>query len=887
MSQNLNVRIALKRDTSANWTTANPVLLNGEIILVDTADGQLRAKVGNGVKTYTQLPFTDEALRALITDVDNNNSAVVMTKDGESRLLDTFNVIKLTQEEYDELEASDSIDPDALYLTEGRENAEGLDLNSITGSVVTGEKIITLNDTIDSTVLTKLKLYGKSTQDGTPSPSAPVDIVSNELDELWVGGKNLLEVLPDSGTKNGVTSTHNGDGTISISGERENQATAIGFTNNFYPRLPGTYSCTLKGAELLTSVSQRSFVNLYYGDKTYNSIAQFGEGQRNLPNSFVVTQDMLSYGNCRINFGFWWDGSATKTISGTFAFGIEFGDTATEYTPYQGHTYPLDLTLRGIPVDSGGNYTDKSGQQWIADTYDVATGEYVQRVKKLVLDGTEAWSSHDNADGKYRKTTNIRDCIRIKSINKVLSPVMSTRYVQSSAWQVNNQKDMARISCTASFPGLQLYDPSYDTNDVSLWKAHLAELYAAGTPVTVLYALAEPIITQLNPAYIPAYAPMTNVVANGDITVEYNHIPKSAQQVYTVLNEQVGSKVVITQDGVSEELDIFNIIRLNQEDYDQLVTENNIDPYALYLTENNKDFQFNITINGVTEEHSGLEIVKLTQEEYNAIKDSDSYDPYTLYSVTDPTPTVSYINEIVEKGLAKYVPLSGGQMTGALKLRANPVDNFEAATKKYVDDWNYEIVDNLEERLKQFLPIAGGTVTGAVKITNKTPSNDMTTGALVVAGGLGVGGDVHADKLWGAVWNDYAEFREAEQDFTPGTCVQEKGDDSLVICNEDCAAGCYIVSDTFGISIGQSKKANTPVAVSGRVLAYTAEDSEIYKNNIGQPVCGTYDGKIRLMSETEASLYPWKILGTVSSVPNYNIWENDIIVDARVWIKVR
>ena len=126
MSKNINVRIALKRDTSANWTNYNPVLLNGELILVDTAEGQLRAKIGDGIKTYTQLPFTDEALRALITEVDNNNSAVVVTKNGESRLLDTFNIVKLTQEEYEELKASNSLDPDALYLTEGgSENISG------------------------------------------------------------------------------------------------------------------------------------------------------------------------------------------------------------------------------------------------------------------------------------------------------------------------------------------------------------------------------------------------------------------------------------------------------------------------------------------------------------------------------------------------------------------------------------------------------------------------------------------------------------------------------------------------------------------------------------------------------------------------------------------
>ena len=67
-NKEIQSRIKHKRDTSANWTQNNPVLLNGEIVLVDTAEGELRAKVGDGTKTYTQLPFSDEALRSLITN---------------------------------------------------------------------------------------------------------------------------------------------------------------------------------------------------------------------------------------------------------------------------------------------------------------------------------------------------------------------------------------------------------------------------------------------------------------------------------------------------------------------------------------------------------------------------------------------------------------------------------------------------------------------------------------------------------------------------------------------------------------------------------------------------------------------------------------------------
>ena len=64
----INGRMKQKRDTAANWEAKNPVILNGEIVLVDTNAGELRAKIGDGAKKYSQLPFSDEVLRNLITE---------------------------------------------------------------------------------------------------------------------------------------------------------------------------------------------------------------------------------------------------------------------------------------------------------------------------------------------------------------------------------------------------------------------------------------------------------------------------------------------------------------------------------------------------------------------------------------------------------------------------------------------------------------------------------------------------------------------------------------------------------------------------------------------------------------------------------------------------
>lgn len=74
-----DARIQLKRDTSANWTNNNPVILNGEIIIVDTADGKTRTKTGDGTKSYTQLPFDDEAVYSALNNKCDASVAITAT----------------------------------------------------------------------------------------------------------------------------------------------------------------------------------------------------------------------------------------------------------------------------------------------------------------------------------------------------------------------------------------------------------------------------------------------------------------------------------------------------------------------------------------------------------------------------------------------------------------------------------------------------------------------------------------------------------------------------------------------------------------------------------------------------------------------------------------
>ena len=153
-------------------------------------------------------------------------------------------------------------------------------------------------------------------------------------------------------------------------------------------------------------------------------------------------------------------------------------------------------------------------------------------------------------------------------------------------------------------------------------------------------------------------------------------------------------------------------------------------------------------------------------------------------------------------------------------------------------------------------------------------------------------------KIWqegnavtGAVWNDYAECREADT-IEPGYVLVETGDDSLTKSTKRLSPFAGVSSDTWGFSQGETDKAKTPIAVAGRVLVYPWQDRNNYKP--GDCVCAAPDGKVDIMTREEIIQYPDRIVGTVSNVPTYDKWgggekadRDPVDVNGRIWIKVR
>ena len=268
---------------------------------------------------------------------------------------------------------------------------------------------------------------------------------------------------------------------------------------------------------------------------------------------------------------------------------------------------------------------------------------------------------------------------------------------------------------------------------------------------------------------------------------------------------------------------------------------------------NNSKVVLKDLINNAEDEVLGiLNIIRLSQEEYNSLAAAGTLDPKAIY----------------------MTEAANGGNTDELKTYIDNADTTTLNSAKTYSDNN-------------FLKLSGGTVTGVTTFTNTTASTSTTTGAVKISGGLGVAGNIYANKVYGAVWNDYAECRESNEFIDAGRVVKENGDDTLSIADGRLIYGCSIVSDTFGFMIGETDKAHTPIAVSGRVLAYPYENREVFRYNIGCFVCSGPNGTVSLMDKEEVWNHPEAIIGQVSAVPDYEYWGNDVKVNGRVWIKVR
>lgn len=158
-------------------------------------------------------------------------------------------------------------------------------------------------------------------------------------------------------------------------------------------------------------------------------------------------------------------------------------------------TLPTPNGLPGIPVQSGGNYTDQSGRQWVCDEVDLERGVKIQRVTTMVFSDSLGFAAESATNG-----------IRFKRATRELKKADTTT-PGSGAF------------CSAlalGRPGSTWLTPNVFSINVMLYVRFeninsLGELqqYLQQTPMSLTAILATPIETPLAPAEIAAYKAIT------------------------------------------------------------------------------------------------------------------------------------------------------------------------------------------------------------------------------------------------------------------------------------------------------------------------------------------------------------------------------------------
>lgn len=227
--------------------------------------------------------------------------------------------------------------------------------------------------------------------------------------------------------------------------------------------------------------------------------------------------------------------SATFYLQGTEEIGayitikdfqLEIGSDVTDYEKYmEPQILSSTCKLPGLPVESGGNYVDSNGQQYICNYRDWERGVDVYKCKELILTGgeTEGWQTYShaayNVDNVFR--LRITDMIDIKNIAYIKGATVLSNYFEYGGY-VSEHKPTGIGLSEANYIYLR-FDGEHDAIVTTAeLRAFLNDKYVNGNPVEVVYVLAKPIETPIPEAELQAYRalhtnyPNTTILNNSD-----------------------------------------------------------------------------------------------------------------------------------------------------------------------------------------------------------------------------------------------------------------------------------------------------------------------------------------------------------------------------------
>lgn len=243
--------------------------------------------------------------------------------------------------------------------------------------------------------------------------------------------------------------------------------------------------------------------NILVGSETGNQIAvddAFAAPLRGLTVYGKSTQDGTPSPDAPVPIVSAGDGG---TITVTIGDGADEQQTITLQTPNG---------LPGIPVNSGGNYTDQNGQQWVCDEVDLERGVRVQRNDSFAISSENARDIAIMND--FTKVT-VATSARIRTLEQTdkSDALGKSLFCEALPWERDvwasrkngmgfSENHYIDFAIENSYLGLSEASTD-DERKTALVK------YFTDKPCRVVYRIATPIETPLTPAEIAAYKALT------------------------------------------------------------------------------------------------------------------------------------------------------------------------------------------------------------------------------------------------------------------------------------------------------------------------------------------------------------------------------------------
>ena len=271
---------------------------------------------------------------------------------------------------------------------------------------------------------------------------------------------------------------------------------------------------------LFTVESNTTYVACYNGAANMARWYEYTEEQTYIANSYVTDTTTLTTSSNTKYIAISFTGAQIHNVVSQEKYklcSVNKGSVALPFVPY-GQIY-VDGTTETVRDSLGNTATAemllKVGDY--ADTQKVIKGEVTRNVGVLVLDGTETW-----VDMGTIGEDNHRFLLPIDSTTDAASSLCThfNRIIQTNT-TLQTDRPCIRFSLPGS--SIQVYTTD-NTTTLAEWTQFLAEQYANGTPIIIVYPLATPTTEEVDSQFLDGEVVEQISGAISNLPIEISHI---------------------------------------------------------------------------------------------------------------------------------------------------------------------------------------------------------------------------------------------------------------------------------------------------------------------------------------------------------------------------